>query len=272
MLGQSFSLAALSVVSGIEEAALESRLATLVRRELLTRELDPRSPERGQYLFVQALIREVAYSTLARTERKARHLAAARFFETLETDELAGALAGHYLAAHANAAQGAESSALAGQARIALKAAADRAANLGAYDQAVTFLEQALSVATDPAEQADLLERAGEAARTAARYDQAEHLIRRAVEIRRQLGDRLGTARATASLAETLLQGYRDEPALELLEGAAAEFADLAPDPVVASLGVHLAGRTWKQARARRRSRRPSVCSRLPSSVSCCRS
>ena len=150
-------------------------------------------------------------------------------------------MAGHYLAAHANAAQGAESDALAGQARIALKAAAERAASLGAYDQAVTFLEQALSVATDPAEQADLLERAGEAARTAARYDQAEHLVRRAVEIRRQLGDRLGTARATASLAETLLQGYRDEPALELLEGAAAEFADLAPDPVVASLGVHLA-------------------------------
>src|SRR6185503_355711 len=95
VLGQSFSLAALSVVSGIEEAALEPRLATLVRRELLTRELDPRSPERGQYLFVQALIREVAYSTLARTERKTRHLAAARFFETLATDELAGALAGH---------------------------------------------------------------------------------------------------------------------------------------------------------------------------------
>ena len=241
VLGQSFSLAALSEVAGIEEAALEPRLATLVRRELLTRQLDPRSPERGQYIFVQALIREVAYSTLARKERKARHLAAARYFETLETDELAGALAGHYLAAHANAAQGAESDALAGQARIALKAAAERAASLGVYDQAVTFLEQALSVATDPAEQADLLERAGEAARTAARYDHAERLVRRALEIRRDLGDRLATARATASLAWVLLAGYRSEPALELLEGAAAEFADLAPDPVVATLGVHLA-------------------------------
>ncbi len=81
--------------------------AALVRRELFTQERDPRSPERGQYAFVQALIREVAYNTLARKDRKTRHLAAARFFEALGSDELAGALAGHYLAAHANAAEGA---------------------------------------------------------------------------------------------------------------------------------------------------------------------
>ena len=241
VLGQSFSLAALSAVSGIDEAALEPRLATLIRRELLTREIDSRSPERGQYVFVQALIREVAYSTLARKDRKARHLAAARFFESLETDELAGALAGHYLAAHANAAQGAEADALAGQARIALKAAAERAASLGAYEQSVSFLELALTVTTDPAEEADLLERAGEAARIAARHDRAVNLMRRAVEIRREAGDRLGTARATASLGWALLDGRRSEPARKLLEAAAVEFADLAPDPVVARLDAHLA-------------------------------
>ena len=67
--------------------------------------MDPRSPERGQYAFVQALIREVAYNTLSRKDRKKLHLAAARYFESLGTDEIAGALAGHYLAAHANAAK-----------------------------------------------------------------------------------------------------------------------------------------------------------------------
>ena len=60
---------------------LEPRLRALVRRELLGLEADPRSPERGQYAFVQALIREVAYNTLAQRDRKVRHLAAARFFE-----------------------------------------------------------------------------------------------------------------------------------------------------------------------------------------------
>jgi class 3 adenylate cyclase/tetratricopeptide (TPR) repeat protein len=241
VLGQSFSLAALSAVSGIDESELEGRLATLVRRELLTRQGDSRSPERGQYAFVQALIREVAYSTLARRDRKARHLAAARFFESLETDELAAALAGHYLAAHANAAQGAEADALASQARIALKAAAERAASLGAYEQAVSFLEQALTVTAGPIEQAELLERAGEAARTAARYDRAENLLRRAVELRREAGDRLGAARVTAALGWALLEGRSAERALELLEAAATEFADLAPDPVVASLDTSLA-------------------------------
>jgi class 3 adenylate cyclase/tetratricopeptide (TPR) repeat protein len=241
VLGQSFSIAALSAVSGIDEPAVGPRLATLVRRELLTREVDPRSPERGQYVFVQALIREVAYSTLARKDRKARHLAAARFFESLDTDELAGALAGHYLAAHANAPEGAEADALAGQARIALKAAAERAASLGAYDQAVSFLEQALTVTTDPAEEADLLERAGEAAGTAARHDRAESVLRRAVEVRRQMGDRLGAARATAALGWVLLSAGTWESALALLEAASTEFADLAPDPVVATLDGHLA-------------------------------
>ena len=103
------------------EAELEPRLRALVRRELLTLEADPRSPERGQYAFVQALIREVAYNTLAKKDRKTRHLAAARFFEALGSDELAGALAGHYLAAQANAAEGPEADALAAQARIALE-------------------------------------------------------------------------------------------------------------------------------------------------------
>jgi predicted ATPase len=97
VLGQSFTIAGLSAVSGMPEDELEPRLDALVRRELLVLDVDPRSPERGQYAFVQALIREVAYNTLARRDRKIRHLAAARFFESLGTDELAGGLAGHYL-------------------------------------------------------------------------------------------------------------------------------------------------------------------------------
>jgi hypothetical protein len=84
-------------------------------RLLLAHETDPRSPERGQYAFVQALIREVAYNTLAKKDRKVRHLAAARFFETLETDELASALAGHYLAARDNATEGPEADASPGR-------------------------------------------------------------------------------------------------------------------------------------------------------------
>ena len=86
VLGQSFNIPALSAVAEVPENELEPRLASLVRRELLTLESDARSPERGQYAFVQALIREVAYNTLARRDRKTRHLAAARFLEGLASD------------------------------------------------------------------------------------------------------------------------------------------------------------------------------------------
>jgi class 3 adenylate cyclase/tetratricopeptide (TPR) repeat protein len=230
VLGQSFTLAGLSAVSGIAETDLEPRLRAFVRRELLTLETDPRSPERGQYAFVQALIREVAYNTLAKRDRKRRHLAAARFFESLDSDELAGGLAGHYLAAHANATDGPETDALAAQARIALTAAADRAVNLGSHDQALTFFRQALTVTTDPTEEAEFLERAGESASAAAHHDEAEALLRQAVQFHRDRGDRVAAARATAALGQALATPYRTEQALAVLGPAADEFADLGAD------------------------------------------
>ena len=241
VLGQSFTLAGLSAVSGVAEEALEPRLQALVRRELLTQETDPRSPERGQYSFVQALIREVAYNTLAKRDRKARHLAAARFFESLETDEIAGGLAGHYLAAHANATDGPEAEALAGQARIALRAAAERAIALGGYGQAQTFYEQALTVTTDPVEVADLHEQVGKAASIAGRHEVAEDELRRAIEARRALNDRPGIARATTALARELIAAFRASDALALLEPASSEFADLETDPVGIALLSQLA-------------------------------
>ncbi len=238
VLGQSFTLAGLSAVSGIPESELEPRLRALVRRELLTRESDPRSPEHGQYAFVQALIREVAYNTLAKRDRKARHLAAARFFESLDTDEVAGGLAGHYLAAQANAAEGPEADALATQARIALRAAAERAAELGSQRQAQGFYEQALTVTTEPVEIAELLGHAGEAASAGGRYEAAEAHLRGAISARRDLADRRAIASATGALGRSLIEAYQTPDAIAVLEPAAEEFADLSSDPEqVALLG-----------------------------------
>jgi len=241
VLGQTFTLAALAAVSGREPAELEARLPGLVRRELLELEADPHSPERGQYRFVQSLIREVSHGTLGRRERRARHLAAARYFESLGDDELAGALAAHYLAAHEASAEGPEAEALAVQARLALRGAADRAATLGAHEQAVAYVEQALTVTTDPAEQVQFLARAGRSASMAGHHDAAEGYLRRAIELERATGDRVGTARATADLGAALLHGRHGDVALALLEGASIEFADLEGESVGAALGGQLA-------------------------------
>ncbi len=241
VLGQSFTVDGLGAVSGVDPGTLEPRLRTMVRRELLVLKADPRSPDRGQYAFVQSLIREVAYNTLARRDRKVRHLAAARFFESLGTDELAGALAGHYLSAHQNATEGPEAEALAGQARIALRAAAERASSLGAYDQAFGFLRQALGVTSDPAEEAALAEAAGEAAAAAGRHDVAIEQLEHARKLRAQAGDRRAVARVTAMLGQTMLDAYRAEPALEILGSAAHDLSDLNGEPEFVRLEAQLA-------------------------------
>ena len=240
VLGQAFTIAGLSAVAGVDAPELEERLRGLVRRELLTLESDPRSPERGQYTFVQALIREVAYNTLSKKERKARHLAAARFFESLGSDELVGALAGQYLSAYESAPEGAEADALASQARIALRAAAERAVALGAHDQAIRFYEQAVRVSADTGETADLLERAGRSATTAARYDRAEEMLGRAVELRHAGPDRAAEARAIAALGDALNRARKGNEALALLAPAAEAFADLGTDRALLTLLVEL--------------------------------
>jgi class 3 adenylate cyclase/tetratricopeptide (TPR) repeat protein len=244
VVGQSFTPAGLGSVMGVPPDELEPRLRALVRKEVLTHKGDPRSPERGQYSFVQALFRDVAYSMLAKPERKSRHLAAARWFESLGEEELAGALAAHYLAAYLNAPAGPEADALAAQARIALRAAGDRAADLGSHEQATSFYDQALTVSPNQVERIELLLRAAEAASLAGSHDEAEERASRALEMEKAGGERTGTAQATALLGRVLLNGYRTDKALAALEPAYAELAgvaELAGEPAVIALGGQLA-------------------------------
>jgi class 3 adenylate cyclase/tetratricopeptide (TPR) repeat protein len=227
ILGQTFTLAALAGVAGADEAELEPRLRDLVRRDVLLHNRDPRSPERGQFGFVQALIREVAYGTLARRERRARHLAAARHFESLGDEELAGALAAHYLDAYHASDPGPEADAIGVQARIALRSAAERAASLHSHEQAIHYLEAALDVTAAPAERAALHELAGEAADRAAKREEAERHLRAAIDAYREAGDRGGVARATASAG--LIHTFAGRPldGIAFLEPALTEAADL---------------------------------------------
>jgi class 3 adenylate cyclase/tetratricopeptide (TPR) repeat protein len=241
VLGQRFTLDGLAAVTGREAATLEPSLSTLVRRELLNLETDPRSPERNQYGFVQSLIREVAYNTLAKRDRKARHLAAARYFERLETDELAGALAGQYLAAHANADGAEETAALAAQARVALKAAGERALGLGVPEQAHDFLREALGLAQGGADEAELSLRAGWAASIAGRYLEAEPLLRSAMDYYGSAGDGEGSDRALSVLATALNHASRYTEAIALLEPVVDESVDFAARPGLLPAGGQLA-------------------------------
>jgi class 3 adenylate cyclase/tetratricopeptide (TPR) repeat protein len=234
VLGQSFALPALAAITGEDEDVLAPRLASLVRRELLVVETDPRAPTRGQHAFIQSLIREVAYATLSKRERRVRHLAAARYFESLDDDELAGALATHYVAAYRAAPEGPEGEAAAAQARVALRAAADRAEALGALGQAIDSLRAALEVTPDPHDHAALLQRVGTIEGFASRYEEAERDLDAATDAWRVLGDRAAALLARATLISWQLSQGLIAAGLATIEAATAEAEALRDDPSAA--------------------------------------
>jgi class 3 adenylate cyclase/tetratricopeptide (TPR) repeat protein len=240
VLGKTFTLEAIAAIAGVEPTGLQETLRSLVRRELLRVDADPRSPERGQYGFVQSLIREVAYSTLGRRERRRLHLAAARHFEGLGDDELAGILATHYVDAYRAQPDGPEGEAVAAQARVALRGAADRAAALGSHLQAFGYLEQALEVTPEPVDRAPILEAAAGEALAAGISTKARQLGEEVLRLRREQGDREPILRATAMLARALNYAGSVEEAVALLERAGTEFGDLVETPAYVAIAAQL--------------------------------
>ena len=195
---------------------------------------DPRSPERGQYGFLQALVQRVAYDTLSRNERKTRHVAAARYLAEaagIDPDEIAEVIAAHYLDA-ARADESADDAlVIRAQARVWLERAGGRAASLAAADEAQRAFEGAASLAESPVEQAELLERAGTMARQGARLDESERLLARARELYVSAGDTHGAARAAAGLARALFARGRTDEAIAIGEEAYAVLAGDVPTP-----------------------------------------
>ena len=240
VLGQSFTPAALAALSGKRETELAPKLADMVRRELLAHETDPRSPEIGQYRFIQSLVREVAYNTLAKKDRKTRHLAAATYFEGIGSDELVSVLASHYMAARQNAADEAEASEFAARAAAALRGAGARAASLGGHDQAVTFLLDAAAITSEPSARAQLTEAAAESARIAGKFDRALSLLEEARALRAQLGDRDALMGLALLKGKCLVAAHRDAESVDYMRGVLAEFEDLWPDPAVVEIRLYL--------------------------------
>jgi class 3 adenylate cyclase/tetratricopeptide (TPR) repeat protein len=189
VLGKSFTLESLVAVTGADALALEPRLGDLARKEFIVHEVNPRSPERGQYGFVQGIIREVAYGMLSKADRRARHLAVAHHFESAGDDELAGVVAAHYAEALAASPEGPDADALAARARDWLGQAAGRATALGSPEQALVFAEQALAITPEGRERADLLERAAVAAGDALRVEARIDYLEQAIAVLRELDD-----------------------------------------------------------------------------------
>ncbi len=242
VLGKSFTTEALSVLTGTSPNELEMPLRDLVRKELLLVDNDPRSPERGQYGFLQGLIREVAHSTIGRKERRAKHLAAAHHFESLADDELSGVVAAHYLEAYEASPDGPEREALGARARDTLTDAGRRAMSLGSPEQALSYFEQSLGIAAPGIERAELWELAGEAADLAASFEQALSHLEHAIVYHERAGDRTAVGRAVALWARSMGIGLnRYSEATDRAERAYAGLAEDATTRVRGDLAATLA-------------------------------
>jgi tetratricopeptide (TPR) repeat protein len=227
VLGKTFTKHALAALAGLPEAELDPVLSSLTRKEVLGVQSDPRSPEHGQYGFLQDLLRKVAYDTLARADRKARHLAAAALLEEGWSEhEVVEVVASHYLAAYHAAPDADDANEIKERARDRLARAGDRAASLGANEEAERYYTQAAELADDTLVRAELYERAGRTAWKRARAAEATSHFERAIADFEALGLTHPAARASAALAEITWQEGSIEDAIARMEAAFAVLSE----------------------------------------------
>jgi predicted ATPase/class 3 adenylate cyclase len=239
VLGKSFTKRALAALTRQPEAELEPLLSGLVRKEVLSLQADPRAPERGQYGFLQELLRQVAYETLSRRDRKTRHLAAVdalqQTFEGAE-EEVPEVIAAHLLAGAEALPDDPDTPEIRLRARAALVQAAERAAALAAPEEAQQYLDQAAELAVDePPVQAALLERAGTLAYHAGRTAEARERLEHAIRLHERVQDPLAASRAGSALADVDVgEGHLDE-ATRRFEAALITLEPAGPSPELAT-------------------------------------
>jgi predicted ATPase len=241
VLGKTFSAKG---VAALGAAAPEPVLDRLVRKELLTIDLDPRSPERGLYGFLQALVQRVAYETLARRERARLHRAAAAYLERdagVDPDEIAEVIAAH----HRDAYQADPAVPEAAESRRAacawLERAGERAALLAAPEDGLRAYDDAAAIAEDPLERGRLLEEAGKLALRADRLADAEARFRSAMETFTAAGETHAAARAASSMGLALWGLNRADEALATLRPAFEALVQEEHDVDVARLAAEIA-------------------------------
>jgi tetratricopeptide (TPR) repeat protein len=228
VLGTTFPAEALIAVSGQEEPAVRAGLAVLLRREVLSVSADPLSPERGSYRFTQDMLRRVAYDTLSRRDRKARHLAVAGHLRSAfpgDGEEVTDVIARHYLDALDAVPGDRDTSHIRGQAISTLIRAAERADRTGAPARAAASYATAAQLTpadtTEGQQAAALLwERAAEAAILSADYATATEHADRARSDYAQAGQARAGARAQATAGQALRKWGRHASAREQLTAA----------------------------------------------------
>jgi class 3 adenylate cyclase/tetratricopeptide (TPR) repeat protein len=254
VLGDSFPRQAVEAVTDADPALLDELLPSLVRKEVLTVRADKLSPERGNYAFTQSLIRSVAYDSLTRSERKARHVSTAAHLRRAFPDdgaEVIEVIAAHLQDAYRAAGDDFDAEQLRAEAVAAYIAAGDRAESVGAPAAAEAAYVTAMALSADEAEQANLLERAGSMASVIGDDDRARAHFDAAVAAHLECGRVVDAARVTEKLAGVVLRlGRAEESVAQLRTALASLDPATAPPAVIASLEQQLGRSLWYTGRS----------------------
>jgi class 3 adenylate cyclase/tetratricopeptide (TPR) repeat protein len=246
VLGKTFTKQSLAAVAGLAAQELEPILASLTRKELLGVQADPRSPEHGQYGFLQDLLRRVAYETLSKHDRKVRHLAAAAHLEDAWSEnEVVEVVASHYVDAYTLAPDAEDAGEIRDRARAALIKAGDRAGSLGAAEEAQRYYEQSAELTAEPLERAELVDRAGLMALKAGALETAVRLYETAIAEYERLGETHRIANSSVRLGQVRGHMGRQDEAIEQMERAYAVISTDEAGEDLALLAASLAHQHW---------------------------
>jgi class 3 adenylate cyclase/tetratricopeptide (TPR) repeat protein len=226
VFGQSFTPAGVAALANRSVDEVEQILDGLVTKQVLGFNDDPRSPERGQYHFLQGLLRSTAYGTLSRRDRKSRHLAAARHLQEVsggDASELAEVLAAHFLEAASAEPDAGDAPRIRAAACETLADAGQRALALALAPEAQRSFDRAAELAEDERQRAMLLDQSGRAAATNADSEAARERLTAAISIFERLGEHESAARSMVAVARTLFVEDRLDEALELNRRAVAD-------------------------------------------------
>ncbi len=237
VLGTSFPAEALVAVSGRPDDRVETALGELLHRGVFEISADRLSPQRGAYHFSQNMLRQVAYDTLSRRDRKARHLAVAAHLRATFAgggDEVMDVVARHYLDALAAVPDDPDAAEIRAEAVAALIRAGERAERSGAPARAGETFAEAAELTEQIGGQAGALDAAALWERAAGADDRAGALAEaiRNAERARVLYTTHGQVRAAARAQSAAGRAQRSLGRhADARETLTAALAVLRPDP-----------------------------------------
>ena len=243
VVGKTFSKEALAALLDDPIELIEEVLGSLARKEVVSLQTDQRSPDRGQYAFLQDLVRAVAYETLSKRDRKQKHLAVAEYLLVAwasDEDEIVEVAASHFLEAYRLAPDADDVPAIRAKARSLLVRAGERAGRLAVAASAQRYFELALELSDDDAERAALDERAGQMAQASGDDVQARAHYEAAIATLDAIGATHASAGVSARLGTVDFNESRIDDGIERMERAFALLADEEPDEDLATLAAEL--------------------------------